>query len=68
MQFIKAVRLHLCTIFELGFIIVFYMTHVKANHCPGANAKDYFEAAALIRAKQNSSLDAILEYMLTGCM
>ena len=68
MQFIKAFRSHLLTIFKLGFIILFYVTHAKANHCPGANAKDYFEAAAQIRAQQNSSLDATLEYMLTSCM
>ena len=69
MQLINALnQLYVWTIFEYGYIILFCMTHVTANHCNRARANEFYEAAAQLRAQQNESLDATLGYVFSRCM
>ena len=40
-------RLYSNAIYNHGFIILLCLTRVKADHCPRANAKDFFFEDAL---------------------
>ena len=69
MEIINLFRhLYARAIYNHGFIILLCLTRVKADHCPRANAKDFFEDAAQIRDQRNISLDATLDYLLSRCM